>query len=586
VITDWLKRRKTMNLINISLLLTPLMLFLEPLFNFFSHVFANPETFLLPYFTFRTLLRMSIAYIFVLIFGIFYGILATLNEKTSQVLIPILDILQSIPVLGFFPIAILFFIYNFPGALGLELASILLIFTGMAWSVVFNVIAGIRAIPEEIKRVSKAYGIRGFAYVKEIIFPAIFPWLISGSILAWGGGWYFLIACEYITFSAQKYTLPGLGYYLANAAFNGDFYSAIFGLIIMVLIILTINRAIWGPLMSYAEKYKYESISSSTSPSIFEKVLIKRIKKYESKIVALLNSIVEHEKSYLTSLFRTIGIYPHDVKKLPHLSELIKKRPAWSRLVALTIIFSLIIVILLNVFKAPIDFFKFLEDFSNYPEVFNLPYYTFRSMLRLFFAYGIALSWTLPIGIITARSNKLSKILIPIFDVGQSIPAMALFPFIVIFLVVYFQGSWIGQELASILLLLTGMQWYLLFNIVGATKSIPADIIEVAKAYGIKGARFFKEIMIPSILPALLIGSIQAWGGGWNALIVSEYINYGEHVYKLPGLGYFLDKAAWEWGSTSMIVLSLMTMVLIILLMNRLIWRKLMLKVEKYKFEV
>ncbi|MEM3754951.1 MAG: ABC transporter permease subunit, partial [Candidatus Bathyarchaeia archaeon] len=400
--------RQTMNLTNILLLLTPSILVLKPLFEFFSNVFANPETFLLPYFILRTLLRMSIAYTLVLIFGISYGILATSNEKASQVLIPILDVLQSIPVLGFFPIAILFFIYKFPGALGLELASILLIFTGMAWSVVFNVIAGIQAIPEDIKIAGKAYGIKSFTYIKEILLPAIFPGLISGSILAWGGGWYFLIACEYITFSAQSYTLPGLGYYLANAAFNGDICSAIFGLIIMVLIITTINRVIWNPLMNYAEKYKYESISSPTSPSIFEKVLIKKIKKYESKIVTLFHSIVEHEKSYLTSFFKTVGIYPPDVKKIPRFYELIKERPIWSRLIALIIILSSIVAIVFYVFKAPrFDFFEFINDFNNYPEVFNLPYYVFRSILRLSLAYGIALSWTLPIGVITAQSSRL-----------------------------------------------------------------------------------------------------------------------------------------------------------------------------------
>lgn len=576
-----------MNLTNIPLLLIPLILVLNPLLEFFLKIFANPETFLLPYFILRTLFRMSVAYILTLIFGISYGILATLNEKTSQLLIPILDILQSVPVLGFFPIAILFFIYNFPGTLGLELASILLIFTGMAWSVVFNVIAGIQSIPEEIKSAAKAYGIRGFTYIKEILLPAIFPWLISGSILAWGGGWYFLIACEYITFSSQVYTLPGLGYYLANAAYNGNIHSAIFGLIIMVLIIAIINRAIWNPLMKYAEKYKYESIASFTGSSILERRLIKRIKKYKSKIDAFIHSIIEHEKSYLTSFFKTIGIYPYSIKRLPHLYEIIKERPIWSRFIALIIIFSLITIIAFNIPEfLKFDLSKFLKEFKDYPEVFYLPYYAFRSMLRLFLAYGIALLWTLPIGIITAKSDKLSKILIPIFDIGQSIPAMALFPFIVIFIIMQFQETWMGQELASILLLLTGMQWYLLFNIIGSAKSIPNDILEVSRAYGLKGLRFFKEIMIPSILPGLIIGSIQAWGGGWNALIVSEYINYGERIYKLPGLGYFLDKAAWEWGSTSMILISLLMMILIIVFMNRLIWRKLMLKAEKYKFEL
>jgi NitT/TauT family transport system permease protein len=178
----------------------------------------------------------------------------------------------------------------------------------------------------------------------------------------------------------------------------------------------------------------------------------------------------------------------------------------------------------------------------------------------------------------------LEHILVPIFDIMQSIPALAFFPIIVIYFIGIFHGSSLGLELASIALTMTGMLWYLTFNIIGAILTIPKDIKEAAQVFGLRKLQYIRHILLPAIYPGLVSGSIQAWGGGWNALIVSEYVIYAGHVYKVPGLGSFLAIAAWEYGSTTLVVVTLITMSLTIIMLNLFIWHRLYERMGKYRF--
>lgn len=226
-----------------------------------SDILSYKDIWLLPWYTARSLLRMTVSFAFVLAFGLSYGITAGLHRKLSNILIPILDILQSVPVLGYMPAAIVFFVGTFQGSeLGYELASILLIFTGMAWAVTFGVIAGVRTIPHDLIEVAHLFGIQNWKYLRHVVLPAIYPTLISGSILAWGGGWYFLIVCEYIQYGATlPHALPGIGSFLMRAAYEyNDIVLNIFGLIVLASIITIINRAVWRTLMKHSERYRYE----------------------------------------------------------------------------------------------------------------------------------------------------------------------------------------------------------------------------------------------------------------------------------------------------------------------------------------
>ena len=550
----------------------------------------------LPLFAVFTLGRMTIAYALALAFALSYGIATAMSHRASHVLLPLLDIFQSVPVLGYLPIVFAIFLGRGqdPNPFGLQIATILLIFTAMAWSPTFGVIAGINAIPADIKEASRAYGLRGVRYLRQIVLPAVYPELVWTSILAWGSGWYLIPIEEYVPFHGSKGVTPvsagGLGSYIAQASANSDLASALFGLIILVGIIYAIDQLVWRPLGTRAEKYKYESVAAPRTTATPRSGVSEGVKRYEDRIVSPVRTFYKSQRSIVTRALEVVR-----VTKLLHVTdrlrfpERISRIPFWGRLLSYAIFLGLV-AFGLELLIAPRSesILNALSVLSANVTAFQLIGLTLFSLSRLVTAYLIALGWTLAAGILIARSQRLSRWLVPIFDIGQSIPATALFPLVVIILVNPFKNTpYLGVtlNLASIILLLTGMQWYLLFNIVGAINSIPNDINEATKAYGVKGVRYVKQILIPAAFPAILIGSIQAWGGGWNALIVSEYIEPNANV---PGLGSFLVGASNLSNvllSSVEIFAALLAMTATVLAINRLVWRRFLRKADRYKFE-
>src|SRR5213593_5078298 len=474
---------------------------------------------------------MTIAYALALAFALSYGIATAMSHRASHVLLPLLDIFQSVPVLGYLPIVFAIFLGSGPDAnpFGLQIAAIILIFTAMAWSPTFGVIAGINAIPADIKEASRAYGLRGVRYLRQIVLPAVYPELIWTSILAWGSGWYLIPIEEYIPGTVN---LPGLGSYIAIAGRKPDLASALFGLIILVGIIFAIDQLVWRPLGRRAEKYKYETVAAPATETQ-RSIVGEGMRRYEGRLISPVTSFLKSEKSYfnrvveITRLRRLL----HARERL-RFPERITRIPLWGKLASYAIFLSLVAVALAIIIPPKSQSIEnaIATNFSllaNNVTALELFLNTLLSVSRLATAYCIALAWTLGAGILIARSSRLSRWLVPIFDIGQSIPATALFPLVIILLVDPFRNTpYLGLTLniASIVLILTGMQWYLLFNIVGAVNSVPNDLLEASHAYGVRGGRFVKEILVPASFPAILIGSIQAWGGGWNALIVSEYV--------------------------------------------------------------
>jgi NitT/TauT family transport system permease protein len=550
---------------------------------------------MLPYFAARTLARMTIAYGLSLVFALVYGIATAMNHRASHVMLPLLDIFQSVPVLGFLPVVFLLVLKRVPGTPGEELASIIMIFTAMAWAPTFGVIAGVNAIPADIKEASRAYGIRRFRYLRQIVLPAVYPELVWSSILAWGGGWYLIPIEEFIPGTNPPVNLPGLGSYIAIAGSKADLASALFGLIILVGIIFAIDQLVWRPLGRRADRYKYETVAAPTT-EVQRNVVSEGVRRYEGRLMSPFTSFLKSEKSYFNRVVEITRL-----RKLFHATdrlrfpERISRIPFWGKLVSYAIFLGLVALALAiiippesqSIANSIATNFGLLE--SNVTAL-GLLADTIFSVSRLATAYSIALAWTLGAGIVIARSPRLSRWLVPIFDIGQSIPATALFPLVVILLVDPFKNTpYLGLTLniASVILILTGMQWYLLFNIVGAVNSVPNDILEATASYGVRGGRFVKQILIPASFPAILIGSIQAWGGGWNALIVSEYISADANV---PGLGSFLVKATYlDITQVALanveIFAALLVMTATVLTINRLIWRRLLRKADKYKFE-
>jgi NitT/TauT family transport system permease protein len=507
----------------------------------------------------------------------------------------LLDIFQSVPVLGVVPVVFLLILGTGanPPVFNQEVASIILIFTAMAWAPTFGVIAGINAIPTDIKEAAHAYGMHGTRYLRQIVLPAVFPELVWSSILAWGGGWYLIPVEEHLSFgSAPNITqvdLPGIGRYIALAALRADLALALFGLIVLVGVILAIDRLIWKPLGVRAERYKYETVAAPRTTATRQSTVAAGVRRYEDRLVSPVLTFFKSERSYAARVLELTRL-----KRIRHITERLRfperitRIPLWGRLLSYAIFVGLVILgLTITIMSRSQSIASGISLLATDVTGFELVTITLLSLSRLVIAYAIALSWTLGAGILIARSQRLSRLLVPIFDIGQSIPATALFPLVVLLLVNPFKNSpYLGftLNLASVLLILTGMQWYLLFNIVGAVNGVPNDILEATAAYRIRGRRFVKEILIPASFPAILIGSIQAWGGGWNALIVSEYIGPNANV---SGLGSFLVQASSKDPAlaTVEIYASLLVMTATVLIINRLVWRRLLRKADRYKFE-
>jgi len=555
-------------------------------FNEWGALFANPETPLLPYYVFRTLLRMLAAYALVILFSFPYGIIAGLYRRARFFMLPLLDILQSIPVLGYLPAAILFFVNILPGELGYEIASIFLIFTGMAWAVTFSITGAVRNIPNDIREASNSFGMRGWKYVRHVVLPTIFPAFITGSVLAWGGGWYFLVAAELITYGSVPHALPGIGSYMGHAVFQqNNLASAVFGLIVFIAVVYSINQIVWKPLIAYSKRFRIQTMESREAV---------QIEKAEGKIIDLFEWVMARKgriDEFITTLFDRIGKLSA-LAKLP-IRHIPRRRihvslPRWEVFSIYTLLFFAVMLLFAFFYSHALAsrLKDIMNSISSYPDSYNLPAYTFFSFLRILVAYIIALCWTMGAAILVTRSKRLYDLFLPVFDIGQSTPALALFPFIVVIVIQVLGGGRLSVEAASIILLLTGTQWYLLFNIIGAIRHIPGDVLEASRAFGVRGTQFYRDILIPAIIPGILLGSIQAWGGAWNALIVSEYIVFSSNTYTVPGLGAFLTRATLQPAPDPWIItLAVATMTLTVLLMNYFVWRPLFAYAEKYKFE-
>lgn len=523
----------------------------------------------LPYYAGYSLLRMSFAYLVSFFFSIFYGYVAATVKKAEGPMVALLDLLQSVPILGFFPVAVLFFINLFQGSRwGIEFASVFLIFTSMSWNMAFSVYESLKTMPKELCEVSNAFGVRGWLRFKKNVFPICIPKLVYSSMLSWAGGWYFLIAAEIIAIGPVKHDLPGLGSFLIQSTETGHISRTCSGLAVLIFIIVFFHLFIWKPLSVWSEKFRYES-SASTEPSgsfalqWYRKLLSlklfspARIDQYPLKLKRPSLS-PQHQKNALS--INAEKIAPLFLKGIGVLS---------IGLTAYGIGKSLLLLV--EGFTPPLP-----------SEAAMIPMAILASLGRLTIAYIIALAWTLPAAIWVGENPRAFRIFTPLAEIGASIPAPALFPFFIFFAIHIFGG----MNGAAILLILTGMQWYLFFNLIGGVRSIPGDLKEAAKSFGLSKWQYWKRLYVPAVFPSLITGSITAWGGGWNALIVSEYIVYRQKTYSVTGIGAMLDRATYESGDTKMILFTLLAMIISIALLNRLLWRKLYLyAVTHYKFE-
>jgi NitT/TauT family transport system permease protein len=507
----------------------------------------------LPGLALRSLARMSAAYLLSLFFALAYGAAAAHGQRSGRVLLPVLDVLQSIPVLGFFPVAVAFFAGLLPGAAGMELASVFLIFTGMAWNMAFGVYDGLTTIPADLAEAAAGFGVAGRLRAMRLLFPAAVPKLVYNSIVSWAGGWYFLIACEIISVGGRRRALPGLGSYLQATSDAGDLVANAAGLAVLVGLVVALDLALWRPLSAWSERFRYGQGAASTPESsrLLDWWLAARGPRALRRIAA---AALRAPLALLARAWdRLAGLRPPARRALARISAALGL--AGGALLALA---------------AARGIARLAA--SPWPaRAAEIPLALLASTGRLLAAYALALAWTVPVAVWAGWRPRAARVVRPLAEIGASVPAIALFPLMVAVLVRH-----IGVSVAAVLLVLTGMQWYLLFNGLAGVSAIPEDLREATRSLGLPWRMRLRKLVLPAAAPSLVTGSITGWGGGWNALIVSEQLSYAGVTYSAFGIGAILDDATYrDGGDPLLLALCLAAMVAAIAVLNRLVWRRL-----------
>jgi NitT/TauT family transport system permease protein len=526
-----------------------------------------PEVKNLPLYTVSTISRIALTLAVSVIWGVSFGILAATNKVASLVLTPFIDLLQSIPILGYFPMVIGFLFAL--GPLGVELSVLVLLFTSMAWAIFFGVLGAIRGIPTNVVESSKSFGLTGWRYIRHVVLPAITPAVISGANLAWCDGWFFIIAAEYIQYQGNVVSPPsgGLGFLLAKAAYEyKDMNLAIILLVFITFIVVYFNTLTWHRLMERANTGSFKPVFKMD-----------------------LSGIGKLGIAGATNWFHFGRL--HWPKSFSIAAQRLRKYSRIEAAIALILAFSVLFFVLYQMSGQFPTLSLIREGLAQPPagELMNLPILIVLTMGRLSLAYGISLVAAIGMGVLAAEHKKFAAIFFPLYDIGQGVPILALFPVLYLALNQLMGNPRIALEITCIIMLVLDMIWYMFLNIVSAVKNIPSEINEVGQLLGFKGLKRITHIVIPSILPALVTGSILSWGTGWNTIIFAEYLPSTEPSIppvSVPGIGSLLDKAGYQYGNTVVLVFMLIVIAAIVLLMEGLIWRRLLRRFEKYHVEV
>lgn len=520
----------------------------------------------LPMYVLKSVGRMTGAYILSLIFTLVYGYIAAHNERAEKIMVPVLDILQSIPVLSFLPAVVLGLIALFPNDnIGLELSCIILIFTGQAWNMTFSFYHSIKILPKDLKEASSVFGLNKWQNFKKLEVPFSIIGLVWNSMMSWAGGWFFLMACEMFTLKGKDFRLPGIGSFLQTAASQGNTRALTWGIAALILVIVLLDQLFWKPVTVWADKFKIELTESGEAPRSFVLTLLRR-----SVIIEfLLEKIFEPFAEKINNFIDKFAV------------KLSNREKAKGKGIGFTVKWIFRISICGLLLYSGLNAFKLLMQLSKDEWGRILPAVGY-SFLRVIAAQVIALIWTVPVGVAIGMNKKIANILQPIIQVVASIPATALFPVILVF----FMNELGGLNVASVLLMLMGTQWYILFNVIAGAMAIPEDLKAAAKTFGVSGWKKWKILILPSIFPYLLTGMVTATGGCWNASIVSEYVNFGGKTVSTIGLGALISEAT-EKGNYPLLLIGTLVMCIVVVGVNKTLWKRLYtLSEEKFKIEL
>ena len=519
----------------------------------------------LPLYAFYSLARISIAYFLSLIFALGYGWLAAHNRRLEAPMLAILDVLQSIPVLSFLPAVMLALVALLPTKqLGVELGAIILIFTGQVWNIAFSFYSSLRNIPRELQEATRIYRLSALQRFFTLELPYATIGLIWNSMVSVASGWFFLMACEMFVLGKRDFRLPGLGSYLQTASSAGDTTSILWGLAAMVGVIVMLDQLIWRPVIAWSDKFKVEQVESVEVP--------------RSPILEALR------RSQTVKLARKKIIYPIEERLTLKLAER-AQLPEHKRKSNKVLNYFLLFVVIAGV--AALTIYASSRAISLLREIDRANFVlTLKSAVATFVRVNVSLllasAWAIPAGVAIGFHPRLARIAQPLAQIAASVPATALFPVLLLAIVKLGGGLGVG----SIMLMLLGTQWYILFNVIAGAMAIPSDLREVASVFNLSGGERWRTVIMPGIFPYLITGLVTASGGAWNASIVAEYFHLKDQTLSALGLGAEISRAT-DNGNFPLLLLATIVMATIVITINRLVWRPLYRLAEtRFKLEV
>ena len=523
----------------------------------------------LPWYAVLSVGRVFAAYGLSLLFTFLYGSAAARNRRAEQILLPLLDVLQSVPILSFLPVVLLSFSAILPARAAAELASIVLIFTSQVWNLTFAWYQSLKTIPTELCEVSTAFGFTRWMRFRVLELPFAALSLIWNSMMSWAGGWFFLMAAETFTVGERDFRLPGLGTYIQEAVAQADPHALAWGIGALIAVIVLFDQLLWRPLLAWADRFKMEMVTGERPPrSWFYEAL------RSSRLVRWLGEHWWRPDFVWTVCRAACGGTMHVKRSLrrPLAGEDVRSRRSLGK-----IVWGLFGVgLAYGAYRAGEMLLRVSAEQWGMI-VLGLG----ATLVRVSVALGMTLAWTIPAGVFIGMNPRWAAYLQPLAQIAASVPATAFFPIVALF----FLEVPGGLNIAAIVLMLMGTQWYLLFNVIAGAAAIPQDLKYTTVLLHLGRWERWRTLILPALFPYIITGAITASGGAWNASIVAEYIEFGDRTVHTLGVGAVIARATTS-GDYPLLLAATLSMVVTVVLINRFFWRRLYrLAEEHYRFE-
>ena len=504
----------------------------------------------LPRYTMFSLIRGLLAYVLSLGFTLVYGYWAAKDRVAGRLLLPLLDILQSIPVLGFMPGLILALVALFPHSnVGLELAAVIMIFTGQAWNMTFSLVHSLRSVPSDLREAATVYRFNWWQRLRKVELPFATIGLVWNSMMSMAGGWFFLMINESFQLGQRDFRLPGIGSYMSVAVEQGRGSAMVLAIVAMTTMIVVLDQLLWRPVVVWAQKFRVEEGG--------EQVLMTSWFLNWFRASRLIRALRWQARRIRRRFTRQPVAVAESAAPVPQVAERSAGRLSFLALGILLAVLAwggVKLVHLLHQVPARVWGASIAAGFIT--------------LGRVLISTLIGTVWALPAGIAIGLSNRLSRVLQPVVQIAAAFPAPMLFPLVIAVL------QWAGVSLGwgSILLMLLGTQWYILFNVIAGATAIPADLKEATRSYRLSGWHRFRTLYFPGVFPYLVTGWVTAAGGAWNASIVAEFVTFKGQALRAPGLGAEISGAAAR-ADFPHLAAAILVMSVLVVAFNRTVWR-------------